>query len=109
MLACVAVLRSTEDTRSLCIVVAACVDKLFDLSSVFGLQPSVQSRCADITIILGLDCYDDIIYFLVGAFALQLNGVQLLLCRPGLALSYRHGALIEQSTQYPREKKQAIR
>jgi hypothetical protein len=41
--------------NTLCIVLSFCVDKLFD-PSVFGFQPTVQSRCADITIILGLDC-----------------------------------------------------
>jgi hypothetical protein len=46
---------------TLCIVLAACVDELLDVGSAFGLQPTVQSRCADITIKLGLDCYDDII------------------------------------------------
>jgi hypothetical protein len=36
----------------LCIVLAACVGELFDLSGVMGLQPTVQSRWADIMVIL---------------------------------------------------------
>jgi hypothetical protein len=47
--------RMVTDPLTLCIALAACIGELFHFCSVLRLQPTMQSLCADIAIMLGFD------------------------------------------------------